>query len=217
MSKSKVSLSDFLSKVEEIVSLNPSYRSGGSGADGTCDCIGLVIGAVRRAGGAWPGLHGSNYAARNETESLAEIRSASDLSAGELVYKHYVPGQKGYDLPSRYRNGKDLNDYYHVGLVTSVRPLRITHMTSPRALTDTRLGAWSHHGWCRRVSMPSGPQPATPADPAAPSAVPSVPAAHSVSEVSSSLPAETVALILQAAAVIEEQLDVIYESIGGRG
>ncbi len=77
-----VSLSDFMEKVEEIATETPRYRKGGSGKDGTCDCIGLIIGAIRRAGGSWPGLHGSNYAARSETENLREIRTAGDLQPG---------------------------------------------------------------------------------------------------------------------------------------
>ncbi len=150
--KMSAALTDFLYWVEEIAGEKPAYRSGGSGKDGTCDCIGLVIGALRRAGGSWPGIHGSNYAARNETDSLSEIRSPADLSVGELVYKHRRPSGKGYSLPARYRSGSDLNDYYHVGIVMSVKPLKIRHMTSPGMQLDSRLGEWSHHGWCRRVS-----------------------------------------------------------------
>ena len=67
MSIQTITLSSFLEKIREIASENPKYRSGGSGKDGTCDCIGLIIGAIRRAGGSWPGTHGSNYAARYET------------------------------------------------------------------------------------------------------------------------------------------------------
>ena len=154
-----VSLSDFMEKVEEIAAENPRYRKGGSGKDGTCDCIGLIIGAIRRAGGSWPGLHGSNYAARSETENLREIRTAGDLQPGELVYKAYEPGERGYDLPARYRKGGsaytgDLRDYYHVGVVLSAAPLRILHMTDPGPRTDTGLGQWSWHGECKRIAAP---------------------------------------------------------------
>lgn len=45
-----VTLEAFLSEVAKIKSEAPTYREGGDGSDGTCDCIGLVIGAIRRAG-----------------------------------------------------------------------------------------------------------------------------------------------------------------------
>ena len=137
MKMKTIDVSAFLDQVDVISAMQPDYRHGGSGDDGTCDCIGLVIGAIRRGGGAWPGMHGSNYAARNEMISLTEINEARDLSVGELVFKHYRPGERGYDLPERYRGGLDWNDYYHVGVVISVAPLKIRHMSSPGIRTDT--------------------------------------------------------------------------------
>lgn len=46
-----IKLAAFLEQFETICATKPDYRIGGSGTDGTCDCIGLIIGAVRRAGG----------------------------------------------------------------------------------------------------------------------------------------------------------------------
>ena len=40
-----IKLAAFLEQLETICALKPEYRSGGSGTDGTCDCIGLIIGA----------------------------------------------------------------------------------------------------------------------------------------------------------------------------
>ena len=57
-----IQLSDFLTQIAAIAAESPSYRLGGDGSDGTCDCVGLIIGAIRRAGGQWAGTHGSNYA-----------------------------------------------------------------------------------------------------------------------------------------------------------
>lgn len=71
-----IKLAAFLEQLEAICATKPDYRSGGSGTDGTCDCIGLIIGAVRRAGGGWNGIHGSNYAARKQMTDFAEIKSA---------------------------------------------------------------------------------------------------------------------------------------------
>lgn len=146
-----VSLSEFLSRVEEIAAENPAYRTGGSGMDGTCDCVGLIMGAVRRAGGKWPWLHSSNDAARKGVTALEQIGKVSDLVPGEMVFKHLKPGDSGYDLPKRYAGDPDRNDYVHVGVVLSVNPLRIRHMTSPRVMLDTKLGKWSHHGWCTLI------------------------------------------------------------------
>ena len=57
----------FLEKVQVIKSLNPAYKQPGDGSNGVCDCIGLIIGAIRRMGLKWTGIHGSNYAARYQT------------------------------------------------------------------------------------------------------------------------------------------------------
>ncbi len=182
--------------MEAIAGENPSYGKGGSGKDSTCDCIGLVIGAVRRCGGKWTGIHGSNWAARNAVSGLGPFRSAGELSPGDLVFKARAPGEKGYDLPDRYRAGSDRNDYYHVGVVLSASPLRIRHMTDPGPKTDTAIGRWSHRGRCRLIRQETPPE---------------------TSGEQAELSAEKNARILAAAAGIERQLDEIYEVLGGRG
>ena len=186
---SQIPVPSFLEAAKEIAAEKPAYRKGGSGFDGTCDCIGLIIGAIRRCGGKWPGIHGSNWAARNAVTCLNRLVSARDLSPGDLVFKSRAPRESGYRLPARYASGPDRNDYYHVGLVMSVSPLRILHMTTPSILTDTKLGKWSHHGWCSRVTDRQDGRE------------------------------ETVHIqeILAAASEIEKQLDRIYEAVGGRG
>lgn len=35
-------------------------EAGGDGSDGTCDCVGLGIGALRRGGVNYKSLHGTN-------------------------------------------------------------------------------------------------------------------------------------------------------------
>ena len=156
-----VPVREFVARVEEIAAEEPRYELGHSGGDGACDCIGEIIGAIERAGGQWPGMHGSNYAARYEMRSLEPIGAANQLSVGEVVYKASEPGSGRYDLPGRYRDGGsmyngDLRDYYHVGVVVSVSPLRIRHMTTPRPKIDTKLGMWSYHGALKRVDMSRG-------------------------------------------------------------
>ena len=152
-----VKVNDFLARVTQIYTESPKYVNGGYGNDGTCDCIGLIIGAIRRAGGQWRGLHGSNYAARRELVKLETITNSGALIPGEAVFKAYDPGVGGYALPARYDPGGeyytgDLRDYYHVGVVVSASPLRIYHMTSPKAKIDTSIGKWSYHGKLKKIS-----------------------------------------------------------------
>jgi len=151
----------FIAKAEEIAAEEPRYKKGGDGDSGYCDCIGLIIGAIRRAGGQWRGMHGSNYAARREMDTLQKINGSAELVPGEVVYKAYEPGQGGYNLPGRYEHGGDyfngdLRDYYHIGIVTSVYPLRIRHMNSPRSKVDTSIGKWAYHGKLKKVELGEG-------------------------------------------------------------
>ena len=164
----------FLDMVAKIKSLNPAYKQPGDGSDGTCDCIGLIIGAIRRIGLKWTGIHGSNWAARKEVVELKKIGSVKDLQLGDAVFKAYGPDDSKNRLPSRYKKGGsyyngDLNDYYHVGVVTQLNPLRITHMTSPSMKVDTSLGKWSYHGvlsiLAKAASDKPSPAPAPTPDP----------------------------------------------------
>lgn len=140
-------LSAFLAAIDAIQQEAPTYRLGGKAADGTCDCIGLVIGALDRCGVKWPGIHGSNWAARNAMAWLLPVSDASDLTVGDIVYKARRPGETGYSLPERYAADPDRADYYHVGVVRSVSPLRIVHCTSPGGVvTDAKLGKWAYRG-----------------------------------------------------------------------
>ena len=144
-------LEAFIAQVEAIAQASPVYRLGGDGSDGTCDCIGLVIGAIRRAGGSWTGTHGSNYAARYEMRELLPVTDAGELCLGDVVYKARTPGQAGYDLPERYGADPDNRDYYHIGVVTAVEPLEITHCTGPGIVRDTKLGKWTYRGRLKKV------------------------------------------------------------------
>ena len=165
-----ISVKTFLAKVEDIACEEPSYRIGGTGTDGTCDCIGLIVGAVRRAGGTWTGRKGCNYAARNEVLSLTRIERVADLTVGEAVFKAREPGEKGYDaetIRNSYADSADKRDYYHIGVVESVLPLRIRHMTTPMMKMDTTLGKWKYHGWLGRIRQDADGDPDTGAAPAA--------------------------------------------------
>lgn len=158
-----VTLERLLAKVEQIALEQPGYAIGGTGKGGVCDCVGLVMGAMYRVGrGAYP-MHCSNYFARYQMETLEPIYNAGALFLGEIVYKAREPTDGGYDLHERYLpggrywTGVDL-DYYHIGIVTAVSPLIITHCTRDTAAgidgitTDSKLGKWSYGGRLKGVT-----------------------------------------------------------------
>lgn len=169
-----MTVTDYLEKIEEIYQEQPDYERGHDGSDGKCDCIGMLKGAMRRCGVTPKGMKGSNYAARYTAENFREIGSTKDLQLGEAVFKAIEPGGSGYDLPDEYKPGGanyngDLRDYSHIGTVTSLNPLVITHMTSPKPLKDTKLGKWKYHGWLPQVEKESpspDPQPEPQPEPA---------------------------------------------------
>lgn len=130
----------------------PTYRIGGDGSDGTCDCVGLGIGALRRMGIKYTGEHSSNWAARREAVELWEIQSVSQLRIGDNTLKAYEPDDPKWNLPERFRSYKDKRDYYHMGVVISVDPLQIVHCTDPTCKVDTKLGKWSHAFMWRQLS-----------------------------------------------------------------
>lgn len=153
-----ISLDRFLSCVRENVSRIHGYESGHDGSDGKSDCIGLIIGALALAGFKWPGVHGSNWAARNAMETFGYIAGAGEMFLGEIVYKAREPGEADYALPDRYKDSGDLRDYYHVGVVTCIDPLCITHCTSVEGgiQRDGKQGAWRWGGMLKYVDYAEG-------------------------------------------------------------
>lgn len=156
-----ITLDKFLACVRENASRVREYESGGDGSNGKCDCIGLIIGALGLAGFRWPGTHGSNWAARNAMSTFGHIDNAGEMFLGEIVYKAREPGEDKYNLPSRYDNSGDLRDYYHVGVVTKVDPLEITHCTSvPGGIQrDSKIGNWRWGGRLKYVDYNEREEP----------------------------------------------------------
>lgn len=72
-------LKKFLEKALQLFNSNPKRREPGDGSDGYCDCIGYLIGSLRRTGLKWTGIHGSNWAARKEAVNLHPVKSIADL------------------------------------------------------------------------------------------------------------------------------------------
>ena len=141
-----MTIDEFLTNVRRIQAADPRYRLGRDGSDGYCDCIGLVIGAIRRSGGQWRGIHGTNWTARNAMHDLNPLRGAGQLRRGELVFRAHEPGAKGYALPSRSASSADRRDYYHVGVVMQTNPLRILHCSGGGVKADTSASRWQFHG-----------------------------------------------------------------------
>ncbi len=146
------SVQKFVSEVLAIASKQPTYRIGGTGKDGTCDCIGLIMGAMYALGRSRYDLHSTNYFSRHQTNDLRPITSELEYRYGMVVYK---AREDTGELNDRYKKGGryytgDPLDYYHVGVVTSVMPLHITHCTSGGGVdgikTDYAMGAWRYGG-----------------------------------------------------------------------
>lgn len=86
-------------------------------------------------------------------KNFREINEKSQLNLGDLVFKGRKPGETGYSLPDKYKKGGDLTDYYHVGVVTNISPLQITHCTSvPGGIKiDSQLGKWKYAGELKQI------------------------------------------------------------------
>lgn len=158
----------YIKYINQIYEEQPIYKRGHDGSDGYCDCIGMIKGAIRRGGETPTGLKGTNYAARYTIKDFREITSVSQLRVGDVVLKYRNPGSKYYDLPDEYKEGGcnyngDLRDYSHIGTVTHINPLEITHMTDPTAKKDDKIGNWKCVGTLPQVSgeSPIPPIPVT--------------------------------------------------------
>lgn len=148
---------EFARAVEELALTITGYQTGKKGQNGLCDCIGLVMGAMTRLGrGSYP-MHSTNYFARYQMDGLRVLSPAERLGFGQLVYKANSD-QSGlndrYKAGGRYYTGDTLN-YYHVGVVTAVSPLEITHCTSSGNISgikrDSNTKGWTHVGELRGV------------------------------------------------------------------
>ena len=164
---SKITADRYIDGVYSIYVEQPEYRIGGDGSDGTCDCIGMPRGALEREGVTdVKNMDGTNQAARKTIENLREISSVSDLQLGDVVLKVRDKDDPNYPLPDRYRKGHPDYDprwgetnFTHIGTVTGVNPLEITHMTSPTAKKDTKIGNWKYSGQLPWVKRGDDPQP----------------------------------------------------------
>ena len=164
---STITAEKYVRGVNSIYEEKPSYRLGGDGSDGTCDCIGMPRGSLERGGVTdVRNMGGTNQAARKTIENLREIIGTSDLQLGDVVLKTRDKDDPNYPLPDRYRKGGADYDpkwgetnFTHIGTVTGVYPLEITHMTSPTAKKDKSISNWKYVGKLPWVTGGSEPVP----------------------------------------------------------
>lgn len=168
----KITPDQYCEGVESIFVEDPDYALGYDGRDHKCDCIGMGRGALTRMGVEnVTGMSGTNYAARKTLLDVRKITGTADLKKGEVVLKVRDKDDKSMPLPDRYRKGnKDYDpkwgetNFTHYGTVTSVYPLVITHMTSPKAKKDKSIGSWAYVGrlpWVDYDAKPAEEQPLT--------------------------------------------------------
>ena len=114
------------------------YASPGSNDERGIDCSGMFVRAFRLQGESI--YHGSNTIWRRHLAEKGAIRSLRDLRPGMAVFKWKE------DTPAKFSDG--LGDFCHIGLVTSVDPLRIVHASTKgmRVKADSRIGKWRYWG-----------------------------------------------------------------------
>lgn len=150
---------EFVHEVDALALTITGYQTGKSGQNGLCDCIGLVMGAMSNLGrGSYP-MHSTNYFARYQMDTLRVLKSGETLQVGQLLYK---ANDDQSDLNDRYKPGgryyvdSNLKNYYHVGVITGLNPLEITHCTSDGTTSgikrDSSTKGWTHVGELRGVS-----------------------------------------------------------------
>ena len=158
---------EYCEGVESIYVEQPKYKTGGDGDDNECDCIGMGRGALKRKGVTdVKGMNGTNYALRHTFLNVQKIKNEKQLRKGDIVLKTRDKDDPDMRLPDKYRKGG--NDYSekwgetnctHYGTVTREWPnLEITHMTSPTAKKDYKLGNWKLLGQLPWVKYDGEPE-----------------------------------------------------------
>lgn len=153
-----IGVSRFAARVEQIAARPLQYKIGGIGKNGVCDCTGLIMGAMYELGRKKYDMHSTNYFARYQTMEMKRVDQkrayvgqilykARDNTDGDGMNARYLPG-------GRYYTG-DLLDYYHVGVVTGINPLRVIECTEYGKVSgiviSSSLKGWEYEGKLRGV------------------------------------------------------------------
>ena len=137
------------------------YVSPGTNDARGIDCSGLWVKCFRDQGAST--YHGSNTIFREHCTETGKLTSVSQLQPGMAVFKCKAwtdadKGNKWY--------GKNPGNLSHIGMVTGVNPLVITHATSPVVKQDKTLGKWAYWGKVKNVDYGGSAEPAPePAEP----------------------------------------------------
>ena len=160
-----IPVSSLIADFQRMKAEHWTYREGAAQQD-EVDCSGAFVWAFKQHGISI--YHGSNRMARVEVVSLIPINVANVIP-GMAAFKHHQPGEAGYNLPSSYLPGGaydngDLNDYYHVGLVST----DTTQVLNARSTADGFVSSpisqgWSHVALLKQVDYDAS----APADPTA--------------------------------------------------
>lgn len=169
----QISAAKYCEGVTSIYIEQPVYEEGHDGSDGKCDCIGMCRGGLERGGATdIKGMRGTNQAARQTIQNLQTIDSEDQLMVGDVVLKTRDKDDPNMPLPDRYRKGGIDYDakwgetnFTHIGTVTNINPLEITHMTSPTAKIDTKLKGWTYLGELPWIQYDAAPEPEPEPDP----------------------------------------------------
>lgn len=121
------------------------YASPGSNDERGIDCSGMFVRAYRNQGARI--YHGSNTIWRRHLAEKGVILSVDDLRPGMAVFKWKEK------TPEKFSD--DLGDFCHIGLVTSIRPLRIVHASTEgmKVRADSKIGKWQYWGVLAAVDM----------------------------------------------------------------
>lgn len=136
------------------------YESPGTNDKNGIDCSGMFVKMYRDQGAKI--YHGSNTIFREYCSETGKITSAKDLQVGMAVFKckSWTDADKGNKW-----YGTEPGNLSHIGFVTSVNPLEITHCTSPVAKTDSSIGKWAYWGKLKDVDYGGSPSPEPGPDP----------------------------------------------------
>ncbi len=136
------------------------YESPGTNDKNGIDCSGMFVKMYRDQGAKI--YHGSNTIFREYCSETGKITSARDLQVGMAVFKckPWTDADKGNKW-----YGTEPGNLSHIGFVTSVNPLEITHCTSPVAKTDSTIGKWAYWGKLKDVDYGGSPSPEPGPDP----------------------------------------------------
>lgn len=150
---SKIPVNSLIKLFQTMYKEHWSYVWGES-KKGCVDCSGAFDYAFRVLKGA-DCPHGSNAMARFFI--VGSLLPVSEAKPGMAAFKLREPGEKGYDLPDKYKSGGssfngDLNDYYHVGLVDeNVKYVLNAKGTNYGFCRDKMASGWDCVGYLKGV------------------------------------------------------------------